>query len=201
MSNGLNYSQEQFERKLRDMGLELAPDGRTVIKQMLTLQDRADRETEAKYGEGLDRKRAEVVRRDLLRQAFDPLGKAGAMQRAGRRTIVEDGFKFPSEKEAARYRELRRLRDLGMVRNIEPHPWWDIVVNNVYIRRVFADFQYELRCNSPISYRWDKIVEDVKAERRDKVTGKLKFSTDTSLSKHGRRLVLACFGVEIRVIK
>lgn len=175
MSNGPNYSQEQFETLLCDLGLTMSEDGKRVVK-----------------GAGVVIK-APVFTRDAA--------QAGAMQRARKQPIEIDGYKFPTAAEAKRYRVLSKLQQGGYLRGLEVHPWWQITVKGIDICRVVADFSYEERCQRPVSYRWEKVVEDVKAERRDKVTGKLKFTTDTGRSKLGRKLVLACYGVEIKVIK
>lgn len=105
-----------------------------------------------------------------------------------------DGYYFQSNAEAHRYRDLVLLRKAGKIKALMVHPSADIVINEVKICRVVCDFSY-----------WDcdqnkTIVEDVKKERigRD---GKVKFTTNTDLSKIKQKLMLAVLGIKVVIVK
>lgn len=136
---------------------------------------------------------------EAMKHFIKGTASAGAMQMMRRKPIEIDGYKFPSKKESERYLRLKaELQDGGIIRSLEVHPWWKIAFNGIEICRVTADFSYE---RYDIMERgWVKVVEDVKSERRGK-DGKLKFTTDTARSKLNRKLVLAAFGIEIKVVK
>lgn len=178
-------SQAEFEAILKAKGLRMSADGRHVVRGV---------SGDSTSGCGPEGR----VRLPLAPQA-------GAMQRARKKPIEIDGHKFPTAAEAKRYEHLRADISLGVVRNLQVHPWWQITVNNIDICRVVADFGYE-RWQDLL---WVKHFEDVKTERVeervDPLTGnktiKVKFTTDTRDSKRGRKLVLACYGIEIQVIK
>lgn len=118
----------------------------------------------------------------------------------GRRMKI-DGYSFPSQKEANRYCELKVLQQAGKIMELQVHPWWDVKIIGVQIMRVVADFRYYDRTRVGNRFLATEVVEDVKGERLDKKTGKVKFTTDTRESKIGRRLMLAVHGIEIKVIK
>lgn len=105
-----------------------------------------------------------------------------------------DGYYFQSAKELRRYQELKLAREAKTITELTVHPHTDIVIGDVKICRVVCDFSY-----------WDEqtqkmIVEDVKDERRGR-DGKIKFTTDTTLSKIKQRLMLAVAGIEITIVK
>lgn len=54
----------------------------------------------------------------------------------------EDGYTFASGAELRRYRELRLLRDQGVIGSLDVHPMYRIEVNGVKITRYTADFRY-----------------------------------------------------------
>ncbi len=73
-----------------------------------------------------------------------------------KKTVV-DGIKFDSIKESVRYQQLKLLERAGVIRDLELHPRYDVVVNNQKICYYKADFRY-----------WDnekgiQVIEDVKA--------------------------------------
>lgn len=98
-------------------------------------------------------------------------------------TITEvDGIAFHSKREAKRYADLRFLERHGAIRDLELQPVYPIVINGVKVCKVIADFRY-------VDVKTGKvIVEDTKG-----------FFTDTSKLKC--KLVLACHGVEIIIVK
>lgn len=135
-----------------------------------------------------------------------PPEPAKQVHKLGRGKRVElDSYKFASRAEADRYVELKWLQQAGQISGLEVHPWWSIDIKNVHICNVFMDFSYWERKPEP---RLDgkgermltvQIVEDIKAHRIGK-DGKEKFSTDTRISKIGRKLLLANFGIEVKVL-
>jgi len=127
---------------------------------------------------------------DELPGKYKPVHKFGRARR-----IEIDGYKFASQKEADRYVALKWRERAGEITDLEPHPGWPIVVNKEPICRVELDFRY-----------WDKVdggkwvYEDVKSVRIDD-HGRVKFSTDTSLSKIKRKLLKAIFGIEVTIVE
>ena len=104
-----------------------------------------------------------------------------------------DGYKFQSKAEAERYEQLKLLEAAEKIREIEVHPRFKIVVNGVKICTVVLDFQY---------YDYENcrhVYEDVKVERRGR-DGKVAFSTDTRISKIGRKLLDAVHGIDVNLI-
>ena len=95
---------------------------------------------------------------------------------------IIDGIKFDSLAEGRHYSELKLRERAGEISDIEVHPEFKIEINGMPVCKVIADFRY-----------WDikgetKRVEDVKG-------------MDTALSKLKRKLVMACFGVYIEIIR
>lgn len=72
------------------------------------------------------------------------------------RAVVVDGQRFASQKEAARYGELRRREQAGDIIGLAVHPAWQLIVNGVKIGRYTADFAYTDRATGA------PVVEDVK---------------------------------------
>ena len=78
-----------------------------------------------------------------------------------RQTIV-DGHKFPSEKEARRYIELRLLERAGQITELDIQPRFDLIAGISYV----ADFRYK---------EGDKVViEDTKGYQTPEFRLKLK---------------------------
>jgi len=69
---------------------------------------------------------------------------------------VYKGIKFDSKKEMYRYLELEKLYKLGIIKDLEVHPKYDLIVNGVKIGRYTADFKY--------THNEEKVVEDVKSK-------------------------------------
>lgn len=122
----------------------------------------------------------------------------------GRRVEV-DSYKFASQAEASRYLELKLLQQAGKIVGLEPHPYWNIEIKGVHVCRVVADFLYwEQRPKPRLDGNGEDmipslVVEDIKSERIGK-DGKVKFTTDTRISKIGRKLLFAQYGVEVKVL-
>lgn len=93
-----------------------------------------------------------------------------------------------SKKEAARCGELRLLERAGEICSLEYQPRYDLQVNGTKVCRYIGDFRYRERL--PIKAEgWggysDIIVEDCKGFK-------------TPAYKLKRKLMLACYGIEIR---
>ncbi len=69
---------------------------------------------------------------------------------------IYKGLKFDSKKELNRYLELEKLYKLGIIKDLELHPKYDLMVNGVKIGRYTADFKY--------IHNDETVVEDVKSK-------------------------------------
>lgn len=108
-------------------------------------------------------------------------GTSGNQKFRNKPTIV-DGIRFPSKKEAQRWKDLLLLQANGEVRNIRRQVEYRLEVLGMLICKYRADFVYdELRA----SVWTDEIVEDVKGYRTPEYRLK-------------RKLMKACLGIEIR---
>lgn len=98
------------------------------------------------------------------------------------RALTMDGIRFDSTAEAQHYAELKIRERAGEITDIAVHPGFPIEFNGVFICRVVADFGYwDIKANVCR-------IEDVKG-------------MDTALSKLKRKLVLACHGVAIELVR
>jgi len=96
--------------------------------------------------------------------------------------VHDDGYIFDSKLEHRRYCELKLLRDAGEIEDLRVHESFNIEVNGVKICRVELDFTYlDTRTK-----KW--VYEDTKG-------------MDTPVSKLKRKLLLACHGIEVTLIK
>lgn len=95
---------------------------------------------------------------------------------------VVDGWRFDSQAEGNRYRELVLLGLSGAIDNLELQPTYPLIVNGVLVGTYRADFAYrDLRAGGAL------VVEDVKGFR-------------TPVYRLKKRMVEALHGVEIREI-
>jgi len=97
------------------------------------------------------------------------------------RTVV-DGHSFASKREAKRYCELRFLKNAGKISGLELQPKFVCAVEGLPVCTYIADFSY---------YDIEKhgnVVEDVKGFK-------------TAIYRLKKKLVLACFGIEIQEVK
>lgn len=79
----------------------------------------------------------------------------------GAKPTVVDGVRFASQKEAARYRDLKLLEQAGQISGLVLQQRFDLEVCGVCIGRYVADFEYLEREGG----RWQRRVEDVKGYR------------------------------------
>ncbi len=101
---------------------------------------------------------------------------------------TEDGIKFASKKEVARYRVLKLEQKAGEIRGLRTHVRYPIVVNGVQVCEYECDFEYE-RMNGNygdgvMRPLWKKVVEDVKGYRTD-------------VYKLKKKLMRAALGIEV----
>lgn len=94
--------------------------------------------------------------------------------------IIVQGIQFDSRKEANRYEQLLLMERASLIRHIEIHPRYDLVVNDQYIGFYRADFCYEETENNTI------VVEDVKSP-----------ATKTAVYRLKKKLVKALYDIEI----
>jgi len=79
-------------------------------------------------------------------------------------TVIEGNTRFGSLKEARRFRDLQLMQAAGIVRNLEPHPAFDLWVlapngECVTFGRFTLDATYELN----VGDRWERVYEDTKS--------------------------------------
>lgn len=92
--------------------------------------------------------------------------------------VEEDGHRFDSKAERARYRELKLMRAAGEISYLELQPDYPLIVNGVKIGTYIADFCYETDHGT--------VVEDVKSP-----------ATRTPVFRIKKKLVKALYGIEI----
>jgi hypothetical protein len=122
----------------------------------------------------------------------------GHVQIAGERVVLQatapiqkyknikttvDGVTFDSKKEAQRYLALKKMKDEGLIRDLELQPAFECVVNGKKVCKYLADFAY---WNVPNEC---KVVEDVKSR-----------GTITPIYRVKKKLVEAIFGLEIQEV-
>lgn len=110
----------------------------------------------------------------MAKMAVREVQKQQKKSKYGNRKVVRDGIKFDSEREAARFSELKVLRSMGKIRNLRLQTNFTLVEGYTTIEgerikpMVYrADFVYERAtepdCNGTVY--WLREVEDVKGMR------------------------------------
>ena len=99
--------------------------------------------------------------------------------------IVVDGFRFASQKEAARYGELRLLEKAGRISQLELQPRYPLIVNGITVATYVADFRYREALGGIAAGA--QIVEDVKSK-----------PTMTPVYRLKKKLMLACWGIAVQ---
>lgn len=100
------------------------------------------------------------------------------MRKYKNKPIVIDGIRFMSQKEGARYLELKQLERVGLIQDLELQPVFDCRINNTKMCKYLADFRYR------DTKTQEQIVEDVKGFK-------------TAVYRLKKKLVKALFGVDI----
>ncbi len=88
---------------------------------------------------------------------FVSFGMSGTQKYRNKPTEV-DGIKFPSKKEARRWKDLNLLLNAGRIRNLERQVVFDLHVCGIKICAYRADFVYQEWTNG----EWVEVVEDAK---------------------------------------
>ena len=108
------------------------------------------------------------------------------LNKFGAKKTTVDGIRFDSQKEAARYCELKRLEQIGEIERLELQPKFELLPSFTYgvekIRRIVyrADFSY---------YRDGvRIVEDVKGFKTKEYLIKKKFLL-YNIAKSGEKII------------
>ena len=111
----------------------------------------------------------------------------------GARRVEVDGIKFDSRREAARYGELKMLLAADLIRELEIHPGYALVVAELYregppfvfttVGQFHADFRYVDVTTG------ERVVEDVKSP-----------PTRTTAYRLRKRIVEAVHGITIREV-
>ena len=76
----------------------------------------------------------------------------------GNKKVAIDGRTFDSKAEAARYVELKRMQEAGLIFGLECQVTFPLVVNGELICKYIADFRY-------VDIEGSRITEDVKGVR------------------------------------
>lgn len=118
-----------------------------------------------------------VARGKLNKAKGARVGSPRKPHKYGAVATTVDGIRFPSKKEANRYRELKILEKAGQIFHLTLQPKFSIDINGVHICNYFADFQY-------LDADAKKIVEDVKGVK-------------TPVYKLKKKLVKAIHGIDI----
>lgn len=95
--------------------------------------------------------------------------------------VEVDEIVFDSKKEAKRYGDLQFLLKHGKIQSLEVHPVYTIEVMGIIICKCIPDFRYVENGHL--------IVEDVKSK-----------PTMTPVYRIKKKLLLACYGLEIREV-
>ena len=108
-------------------------------------------------------------------------GEAKPRPKYRNKKVTIDGKKFDSKAEGARYVQLKRMVNAGLITDLQCQPPFDLVVNGEKITRYTADFSYR-------DGEGRLVVEDVKGVRtRDYVLR--------------RKLMKAVLGITVQEIK
>lgn len=100
----------------------------------------------------------------------------------GAKRVQVDGIWFDSKREAARYNELKLMRDAGLIAKLTVHPRYVIQYRDRKICEVELDFYYYDDRDRTLHY------EDVKGK-------------DNPLSALKRKLVEAFYGIKVEVLR
>jgi hypothetical protein len=94
--------------------------------------------------------------------------------------IAYNGIQFDSQKEMNRYQELLWMKQAGLIKDLECHPRYDLVVNGQKLGFYRGDFRYKEVVTDSV------VLEDVKSS-----------VTKTAVYKLKKKLVKALYGIEI----
>lgn len=110
--------------------------------------------------------------------------KTGQEKKYGNTKVIVGGIQFDSKTEAERFQVLRLLVRAGIIRDLEPHPVYELVVNGTKVGHFTLDSRYTIVATG------EKVVEDVKSEpTRKKEAYRLRV-----------RLLKAVYGIDVKEI-
>lgn len=98
-----------------------------------------------------------TARRQAAEQIAAQLAKPEKRPKFGNATVVVDGYRFDSKREAERYLALVTSQRAGAIRELRVQPAWRLEVNGEFITDYVADFAY--KCSDGFA-----VVEDVKSK-------------------------------------
>jgi hypothetical protein len=101
----------------------------------------------------------------------------------GNKKVVVDNIGFDSKREAARYNELKLMRNAELISSIDVHPVYPIYIKDMKVCDVVLDFAYTIFKDSV------PVHEDVKSP-----------GTNTALSKLKRKMVEAYYGFKVTLV-
>ena len=93
------------------------------------------------------------------------------------RKVTDGGFKFDSQAEHRRWRELVLLEQAGEISHLEVHPVFPLLVNGVNVGKYVGDFQFT-------DANGRRVIEDVKGVK-------------TPVYRLKRKLMWACHQIDI----
>jgi hypothetical protein len=105
-----------------------------------------------------------------------------AKSKFGNTKVVVDNIGFDSKREAARYNELKLMRNANLISSIDVHPVYSIYVKDIKVCDVVLDFAYTVFKDSV------PVHEDVKGK-------------DNALSQLKRKMVEAYYGFKVTIVK
>jgi hypothetical protein len=119
------------------------------------------------------------------RQPFGGEAGGGVMRRKyGNIPTAVDGITFASRKEARRWGELVIMQRAGLIRGLEPHPRYELVVNGRRVGHYTADFRYTDAATGAV------VVEDTKSPATRK----------EAAYRLRRELMLAVHGIDVKEV-
>jgi hypothetical protein len=107
----------------------------------------------------------------------------------GNKKVIADGITFDSRKEWSRYTELQLALKSGLIKRLEIHPRFELVVNGIKVCNFVADFSYFEVFPSDSLNEVILTVEDVKSR-----------PTMTPVYRLKKKLLRALWGIEVKEI-
>jgi len=129
--------------------------------------------------------------RKQLGALVPPAPTEEAPQKYRNASVVVDGYRFPSQREALRYLALKDAQNRGEISDLKIQPAWRIEHNGVLICDYVADFSYNRkeRGYGPREHVLVFVVEDVKST-----------FTKTKDYRIKKKLLLAFYRIEVQEI-
>lgn len=161
---------------------------KTTGKSLLQIMLEASKESGQKMNAILDKN--EVKKEFRAGSEDEPKKKKS---KYSNQRVEIDGIKFDSLKEASHYRELKFKEKAGLIKELQHHRIFKLVVNGVHICSYEADFVYKER---DAYSKWRRVVADVKTAWFLKDTKSASFK----LYNQKKKLMFALYGIKIREV-